>query len=307
MSGAALAWVRRIGTAPTLRLVAFALASRANDAAECWPSIATLVLDTGLGERAVQGALRRLSEMGLVLIDRPAGRASRYRLQLDRVAPVEETPAAGAPPQEMHPRRRCTPAAGAGVQDMRPTPAGDAPPPPQEMRGNKQRRNQEEVSGKKADRPAGPAKPPSQGALILSIAGGGVPVDPEQPLGERVRAQQSGEARRILKMLDPRITEVRMGSLLGAWCKHFANDRAVLLHTLRDAERDAAAERIVGDPVKWIWGLVRSRAANPPGVHSHGQSRPGPHQRPSGAGGTATVRAGVLDAFPELADRVEGG
>lgn len=155
-------------------------------------------------------------------------------------------------------------------------------------------------------RPAGCAQ--AQGALILPLVGGGKPIPADEGLGERVRREQGGEARRILRSLAPALSPQRMGEMLGAWCKHLHGDRALLLHVLRDAERHAAAERIVGDPIRWLWGLVRQRASNstPHSGAPHEQPGRAAERRTYGGGGSAASRLGVLDAFPELAAGMEG-
>ena len=48
------------------RLVAIAIADRINNDWEAWPSIADLCKRTGLGERAVQRAVRQLEEEGVI-------------------------------------------------------------------------------------------------------------------------------------------------------------------------------------------------------------------------------------------------
>lgn len=105
------------------RLVLLAIADNAHDdGAQAWPSITTLVRKTGLAERTVQAAIKTLAKLGELDVEHNAGPrcVNLYRVLMT-------TPAGDAPPQEMHP------AGDAGVQEAHPTPAGDAPPPPQEM------------------------------------------------------------------------------------------------------------------------------------------------------------------------------
>lgn len=100
----------------------YALASRANEKGECWPSIATLCRDTGLAKRTVQLHLRQLVDQQLVVRKERRGRATLFRLTLDarcagaRDAPVHATTEGGAcdasdprtacvkPPQGVHPK-----------------------------------------------------------------------------------------------------------------------------------------------------------------------------------------------------------
>jgi hypothetical protein len=103
---------------PTQKAVLISLADNANDHGVCWPSIPTIAMRTCFSERAIQGAIKWLETNGALKADRSNGRHTSYTV----------TPATyQQPPQEMHPRSKCTGAADAG------TPAGDASVPPQEM------------------------------------------------------------------------------------------------------------------------------------------------------------------------------
>ncbi|WP_102945288.1 helix-turn-helix domain-containing protein [Stenotrophomonas sp. VV52] len=97
---------------PTPKAVLISLADNASDQGVCWPSITTISERTCFSERAVQNAIKWLEAAGILTADRSNGRHTSYRI----------TPAAYAPPQEMHP------AAGASV------PPQEMPKPPQEMR-----------------------------------------------------------------------------------------------------------------------------------------------------------------------------
>jgi pyocin large subunit-like protein len=92
MSMVALTWVRRCGAAPTVRLVLYALADMANDDGECWPSIASLVERTGLGERAIQTALAGLVSAGTLAVERGGGRGRTNLYRFQYPAPGAETP-----------------------------------------------------------------------------------------------------------------------------------------------------------------------------------------------------------------------
>lgn len=104
---------------PTERLIMLALADHADDAGRCYPSIARLCKRTGLGERAIQNNLKALSAKGYVTIIPNAGQG------LANLYLVTATPAADAPPHEMHPRTKCTSTPASGSK----TPAPDAPKP----------------------------------------------------------------------------------------------------------------------------------------------------------------------------------
>ncbi|MBH9477077.1 helix-turn-helix domain-containing protein [Pseudomonas aeruginosa] len=105
------------GLTPAQKAVLISLADNANDEGVCWPSVAKIAERTCLSERAVQQAIKVLNECKALSIEARRGRSTMFTV----------TPAAFAPPQKVHPRRKCTPAASA------PTPADAAPPPPQEM------------------------------------------------------------------------------------------------------------------------------------------------------------------------------
>lgn len=97
------------GMSPAQKAVLISLADQANDDGYCWPSVKTISMRTCLSERAVQGAIRWLQEVRLLGSSKRSGTSTVYQL----------TPAAYAPPQEMHPA------------DAAPRGAGNAPPPPQ--------------------------------------------------------------------------------------------------------------------------------------------------------------------------------
>ncbi|MFU7478764.1 helix-turn-helix domain-containing protein [Pseudomonas aeruginosa] len=105
------------GLTPAQKAVLISLADNANDEGVCWPSVAKIAERTCLSERAVQQAIKVLNECKALSIEARQGRSTMFTV----------SPAAFAPPQKVHPRRKCTPAASA------PTPADAAPPPPQEI------------------------------------------------------------------------------------------------------------------------------------------------------------------------------
>ncbi|WP_434077752.1 helix-turn-helix domain-containing protein [Pseudomonas aeruginosa] len=105
------------GLTPAQKAVLISLADNANDEGVCWPSVAKIAERTCLSERAVQQAIKVLNECRALSIEARQGRSTMFTV----------TPAAFAPPQKVHPRRKCTPAGSA------PTPADAAPQPPQQM------------------------------------------------------------------------------------------------------------------------------------------------------------------------------
>ena len=107
---------------PTPKAVLVSLADNANDAGLCWPSIPTISERTCFSERAVQNAIRWLEEQGYVVADRTNGRHTRYTVNPSPNPRTSCTPAAGAPPQQVHRCRRFT----TPPQQVHPTPAAGA-------------------------------------------------------------------------------------------------------------------------------------------------------------------------------------
>lgn len=105
------------GMSPAQKAVLISLADQANDQGVCWPAVDSIATRCCLSKRAVQQAIKWLRGAGIVSVEERQGRSTMYSV----------TPAAYAPPQEMHPSSKCTRAGNA------PTPADAAPQPPQEM------------------------------------------------------------------------------------------------------------------------------------------------------------------------------
>ncbi|WP_347336008.1 helix-turn-helix domain-containing protein, partial [Pseudomonas aeruginosa] len=99
------------GMSPAQKAVLISLADQANDQGVCWPAVDSIAMRCCLSKRAVQQAIKWLRSAGIVSVEERQGRSTMYSV----------TPAAYAPPQEMHPRSICTSAANA------PTPADAAP------------------------------------------------------------------------------------------------------------------------------------------------------------------------------------
>lgn len=105
------------------KAVLISLADNANDQGVCWPSIPTIAKRVCASERAVQNAIKWLEAAKVVTANRSNGRHTSYSV----------TPAAYSPPQEIHPRTKCTGEGDARAQEIHHTPAGNAGVPPQEM------------------------------------------------------------------------------------------------------------------------------------------------------------------------------
>ncbi|HBO8835577.1 TPA: helix-turn-helix domain-containing protein [Pseudomonas aeruginosa] len=99
------------GMSPAQKAVLISLADQANDQGVCWPAVDSIAMRCCLSKRAVQQAIKWLRSAGIVSVEERQGRSTMYSV----------TPAAYAPPQEMHPSSKCTRAGNA------PTPADAAP------------------------------------------------------------------------------------------------------------------------------------------------------------------------------------
>jgi hypothetical protein len=133
------------------RLVLLAIADNAHDdGAQAWPSIATIVRKTALGERSVQRAITELVKLGELEVKQNGGPGlcNLYRICM---TPANLTP----------PRQSGTPANLAPPQDWHPTPADMAPPPPPDWHPEpsvepSENRQEERLVGDAAETP----KPP---------------------------------------------------------------------------------------------------------------------------------------------------
>lgn len=105
------------GMSPAQKAVLISLADQANDDGVCWPSVGTISQRTCLSERAVQNAIKWLADAGLLCARERSGTSSVYKI----------TPAAYAPPQQMHPAANAS------------TPAPAAPKPSLNRNLNRQR------------------------------------------------------------------------------------------------------------------------------------------------------------------------
>lgn len=98
------AW--KINATSTDKLVLLALADWANGEGLCWPSIKQLADKSGLAERGLQMAIKRLCEAGHLTRCEVTGKGVNYTV---------------------HPRTTCTPAKDAPPHEMTQTPARRAP------------------------------------------------------------------------------------------------------------------------------------------------------------------------------------
>lgn len=83
----------------TDKMVLLCLCNFANDTGDCWPSISTLVKKTGLSERTVQRAIRRLIDAGILTIKERSGTSTNYRIHPRHIG----TPVTVTPPSPRHP------------------------------------------------------------------------------------------------------------------------------------------------------------------------------------------------------------
>jgi len=115
----------------TEQLVAQRLAWHADDeSGKCWPGIALICSKTGLGERAVQKAIKSLAAaghiereeargLGVVYFVHPRTKCGGSRAEVNGMGQAANDSA--EPPHDVHPRKECAPAPDA------PTPARRAP------------------------------------------------------------------------------------------------------------------------------------------------------------------------------------
>lgn len=76
--------VRQIPMPPTTKLVAITLATYADyETGECYPSIQTLMDDTGLSNRVVGLHIKHIENLGILVVDRSNGRRSYYRFDVE--------------------------------------------------------------------------------------------------------------------------------------------------------------------------------------------------------------------------------
>lgn len=87
-----IARVRDLKLAPPQKLLLFALASRADQAGRCWPSVSRVCRDTGLSRRAVQIHLKHLTTRGVVVREDRHGRSNVYRLRFDSLCDTSSAP-----------------------------------------------------------------------------------------------------------------------------------------------------------------------------------------------------------------------
>lgn len=105
------------GITPTDKLVLLCIADFANERGEAWPSVATIVENTGLVERTVQTSIKRLKASQNLEIKAGAGRKNTNLY-------IIKNPAADAP------RSRCTPHLTTETPHLTAlNPAADAPNP----------------------------------------------------------------------------------------------------------------------------------------------------------------------------------
>ena len=76
--------IRSIQMHPTTKLVAMTLATYADyETGECYPSIQTLVEDTGLSNRVVCLHIKHIEQLGILTADRSNGRRSYYKFDVE--------------------------------------------------------------------------------------------------------------------------------------------------------------------------------------------------------------------------------
>ena len=78
--------VRQISMPPTTKLVAITLATYADyETGECYPSVQTLMGDTGLSNRAVIAHIKNIEKLGILIANRSNGRRTYYRFDAEKL------------------------------------------------------------------------------------------------------------------------------------------------------------------------------------------------------------------------------
>lgn len=80
MSVDATRWAWKQKITPTQKLALLSLADRANEANECWPSIARLEADTGLDRKTILKAISAMVDAAILMVKKEAGTANKYTL-----------------------------------------------------------------------------------------------------------------------------------------------------------------------------------------------------------------------------------
>lgn len=80
MSIDAIRWAWQLKLSPTRKLVLLALADRAGENHECYPSIARLEADTGLHRQTIMEAIVEMETASVLRVVRQIGKGSRYEL-----------------------------------------------------------------------------------------------------------------------------------------------------------------------------------------------------------------------------------
>jgi len=69
----------------SMKFVLLALGMRADKTGECFPSVARLVLDTGLERKTVMTSITMLEKLGLINVRRSRGAGNKYSLNLEAI------------------------------------------------------------------------------------------------------------------------------------------------------------------------------------------------------------------------------
>jgi hypothetical protein len=232
---------------PTSKAVLISLADQANDDGVCWPSVRTMITRTCLSERAVQGAIKELVELGHLEAKERSGRSTVYRV-------------VHIPPQEVHPRKPDTPARAAPPppQDVHPTPAAGAPHPRTTCTQNRK----------------GTVKEPSVEPPSASTAAGEGATPP--PVDKSKRAAPAEKARKNLPERAEGMATWEPSPPCRKWVTdhgyepfyalHLETFRAYMLQT-RNFKRYVDGDAAFRTCVLSDWGHVRSQAMRnrPPG------------------------------------------
>jgi len=148
MSVEAQAWAYQVRLKPCPKAVLNALANRADEDGYCWPGLADLELRTGWSRRAIQHAIRHLTDQQLLSVSprhTESGQqtSNLFKLSLDPARCVEGAPR--APLGVHHVRGEGAPRAPLGVHHVR---GEGAPRAPESSSESSEEQSQERTPGR---------------------------------------------------------------------------------------------------------------------------------------------------------------
>lgn len=254
-------WAWEVPTDGTAKCVLAALAWHAHpDTDECFPSVASLSRRTGFNERAVQKAIRRLADAGLLEIAERPYQSNTYLLKVGATPPAEGHQGGGAepPPAESHPRPTTTGGVAEGHQ------GGGAEPPPPPAQGHRIGQGERSIKGQ--------GKGPGRAGAHAHEGDPGRASPPEgsPPLGDEPEPQAVGDGpawRGAARGVDKPATSApdvltEVEQVVAGWWQRYGHNRAAKM-TIQQAAERAVAEFDVDTAFEAMNRLANYRAPDP--------------------------------------------